>query len=101
MRTRWSLHNTPGRPSRSSAYCGRFAELKSLTLRRTLGRAKAALPLKLSSGQRLRTNLAVCFGGVSVHILAFEFVGLAILALCLIVLAIPADRRPSGRHVGD
>jgi len=36
-----------------------------------------------------------------VHILAFEFVGLAMVALCLIVLAMPADRRPSGRNVSD
>jgi len=33
--------------------------------------------------------------------MAFEFIGLAILALCLIVLAIPGERRPSGRHVKD
>jgi hypothetical protein len=28
---------------------------------------------------------------------AFEFIGLAMVALCLIVLAIPSGRRPSGR----
>lgn len=28
---------------------------------------------------------------------AFEFIGLAMVALCLIVLAIPSARRPSGR----
>jgi hypothetical protein len=28
---------------------------------------------------------------------AFEFMGLAMIALCLIVLAVPSQRRPSGR----
>jgi hypothetical protein len=28
---------------------------------------------------------------------AFEFIGMAMIALCLIVLAIPAGRRSSGR----
>jgi hypothetical protein len=35
-----------------------------------------------------------------VDVLVFEFMGLAMLALCVIVLAVPARRRPS-RHVGD
>ncbi|CCD94111.1 conserved exported hypothetical protein [Bradyrhizobium sp. ORS 375] len=29
--------------------------------------------------------------------LVFEFMGLAMIALCLIVLAVPSARRPSGR----
>ena len=33
--------------------------------------------------------------------LVFEFMGLAILALCVVVLAVPASRRPSGRPVSD
>jgi hypothetical protein len=28
---------------------------------------------------------------------AFEFIGMAMIALCLVVLAIPSGRRPSGR----
>ena len=28
---------------------------------------------------------------------AFEFIGLAMVALCLAVLAVPSGRRPSGR----
>jgi hypothetical protein len=28
---------------------------------------------------------------------AFEFIGLAMVALCLVVFAIPSGRRPSGR----
>jgi hypothetical protein len=28
---------------------------------------------------------------------AFEFLGMAMIALCLVVLAIPSGRRPSGR----
>jgi len=32
-----------------------------------------------------------------VDILVFEFMGLAILALCVIVLAVPSQRQPSRR----
>jgi len=32
--------------------------------------------------------------------LVFEFMGLAMLALCIVVLAVPS-RRPSGRRVRD
>jgi hypothetical protein len=35
-----------------------------------------------------------------VDALVFEFMGLAIVALCVVVLAIPAERRPA-RHVRD
>jgi hypothetical protein len=34
--------------------------------------------------------------------LVFEFMGLAILALCVVVLAVPSSRRRStGRRIGD
>jgi hypothetical protein len=36
-----------------------------------------------------------------VDALVFEFLGLAMLALCIIVLAMPAARRPSGRQLRD
>jgi hypothetical protein len=32
--------------------------------------------------------------------LVFEFVGLAMLALCVVVLVVPSPRRPT-RHIGD
>jgi hypothetical protein len=38
--------------------------------------------------------------GIAVDALVFEFMGLAMLALCLVVLAVPA-RRPRGRRVSD
>jgi hypothetical protein len=41
------------------------------------------------------------FGGFSVDALVFEFVGLAMLGLCVIVLMTPAARRPMGRHSSD
>jgi hypothetical protein len=41
------------------------------------------------------------FGEITVEALAFEFMGLAMLALCIIVLAVPISRRPSGRHASD
>jgi hypothetical protein len=39
-------------------------------------------------------------GRIAVDALVFEFMGLAILGLCIIVLAVPSQRRPS-RHIGD
>jgi hypothetical protein len=39
-------------------------------------------------------------GGIAVDALVFEFMGLAMLALCVVVLAIPS-RRPPARHVSD
>jgi hypothetical protein len=40
-------------------------------------------------------------GEITVDALVFEFMGLAILALCVVVLAVPASRRPSGRPASD
>jgi hypothetical protein len=40
-------------------------------------------------------------GRTVVDALVFEFTGLAMLALCVIVLAVPPARRPSGRHAND
>jgi len=39
-------------------------------------------------------------GDFAVDALVFEFMGLAMLALCIIVLAVPSQRRPP-RHLGD
>jgi hypothetical protein len=38
---------------------------------------------------------------MAVDALVFEFMGLAILALCVIVLAVPSSRRPPARHIND
>jgi hypothetical protein len=40
-------------------------------------------------------------GEITVDALAFEYIGLAIIALCVVVLAVPASRRPSGRPARD
>jgi hypothetical protein len=36
-----------------------------------------------------------------VDALVFEFMGLAMLALCVVVLAVPASRRPSAGQIRD
>jgi hypothetical protein len=36
-----------------------------------------------------------------VDALVFEFMGLAMLALCIIVLAVPSHRRSSARRISD
>jgi hypothetical protein len=40
-------------------------------------------------------------GEITVDALAFEYIGLAIIALCVIVLVVPVSRRPSGRPASD
>jgi hypothetical protein len=40
-------------------------------------------------------------GRIAVDALVFEFMGLAMLALCVIVVAVPSSRRPSDRHASD
>jgi hypothetical protein len=39
-------------------------------------------------------------GDIAVDALVFEFLGVAILALCIIVVAVPLQRRPT-RHFSD
>jgi hypothetical protein len=56
---------------------------------------------KLRSGQSLPNKSIGLFGGFSVDALIFEFMGLAIVALCVIVLVIPSTRRPAGRQLRD
>jgi hypothetical protein len=66
-----------------------------------LGAAGGARSRKLRSGQSLPNKSIGLFGGFSVDALAFEFMGLAMLALCVIVLVIPSTRRPVGRQSRD
>jgi hypothetical protein len=40
-------------------------------------------------------------GGFFVDALVFEFMGLAIVGLCVIVLMVPSTGRPSGRPARD
>jgi hypothetical protein len=41
------------------------------------------------------------FREIAVDALVFEFMGLAMIALCVIVLALPSSRRPPGRRIGN
>jgi hypothetical protein len=66
-----------------------------------LGAAGGARRHKLRSGQSLPDKSIGLFGRVSVDALVFEFMGLAMLALCVIVLLIPSTRRPAGRQLRD
>jgi hypothetical protein len=56
---------------------------------------------KLTSGQSLPDKSNGLFGEITVDALVFEFMGLAMLALCVVVLAVPTSRRPPGRHASD
>ena len=56
---------------------------------------------KLTSSQSLPYKSVGLFGEIAVDALVFEFMGLAMLALCVIVLAIPSSQRPSARRISD
>lgn len=58
---------------------------------------------KLTNAQRASDNCIVLFlGGAAVDTLVFEFIGLAMVGLCIIVLAVPAPaQRRSSRRLSD
>ena len=89
------IHQSP-----SSACCGRFAERESLTFRPTFGEVAGAPCQELRNGQLLPDKSIGLVGGFAVDALVFEFMGLAMLALCVVVLAVPS-RRPPARHIRD
>ena len=90
----------PNRPSRTSVCSRRFAERNSLTLHPGFGAAPDVPPQQLTDGQWL-ADKSTGVGGIAVDALVFEFMGLALLALCVIVLAVPSSRRSSARHIRD
>jgi hypothetical protein len=91
----------PIRPNRTSACCKPFAERESLTVAATIAGALAALPPEIKK-RSIPSHQFYRFSGriVVFDALVFEFMGLAVLALCVVVLAIPSQRRP-GRHARD
>jgi hypothetical protein len=91
----------PTRPNRTSGCCRRFAEPKSLTFRPIFGAADGGRRQKLTGSQSLPYKSIGLFGEVAVDALVFEFMGLAMLALCVIVLAIPSSQRPPARRISD
>jgi hypothetical protein len=59
---------------------------------------RAAARAPLTEGQGAPTNfIEYCRGDAAVDALVFEFMGLAMLALCVVVMAVPSGRRQSGR----
>jgi hypothetical protein len=91
----------PTRLNRISACFKPFAGRESLTVDRTIAGALAALLPEINK-RSIASHQVYRFGGgiVVFDALVFEFMGLAILALCVVVLASPSQRRP-GRHARD
>jgi hypothetical protein len=83
------------RPNRTSACCRHFAGRESLTLRATFTAGNRTHGCELTNGQWLPYKPIVLLGDFAVDALVFEFMGLAILALCVVVLAVPSGRRPA------
>ena len=91
----------PTRLSRTSACCRRFAGREALTVDATFAGALRALPPELKKRSIVPRQVYRFAGGIAVaDALVFEFMGLAMLALCIVVLAVPSGRRPA-RHVSD
>ena len=62
----------------------------------TIARAVPALTTSINNpSTRAPTILTISCGRIAVDAFAFEFMGLAMIALCLVVLALPSGRRPS------
>jgi hypothetical protein len=55
---------------------------------------------ELRNRQRLPHKSIGFVGGIAVDVLVLEFIGLAMVALCIIVLAVPS-KRPPVRHLID
>jgi hypothetical protein len=66
-----------------------------------LGDAHVASRHKLRSAQSLPGKSIGLFGDFDVDALVFEFMGLAIVGLCVIVLVVPSTRRQAGRQLRD
>ena len=91
----------PTRLSRTSACCRRFAGREALTVDTTFAGALRACPPNLRNDQSFPDKSIGLLGGIAVaDALVFEFMGLAMLALCIVVLAVPSGRRPA-RHMSD
>jgi hypothetical protein len=90
----------PTRPSRTSACFRRFAGRESLTFRSTFNAAVRARQWDLRNGQFLPYNSIGLSGGIAVDAFVFEFMGLAMIALCVIVVAVPSQRPPA-RRISD
>jgi hypothetical protein len=88
------------RPNRTSACFRRFAGREPLTLPPPFGDAVRTRSQELTNGQCLPYKSIGLSGEIAVDALVFEFMGLAMLALCLVVLAVPS-RRPPARHISD
>jgi hypothetical protein len=70
-------------------------------LRPIFGAADGARRQKLTSDQRVPYKATGLFREIAVDALVFEFIGLAMVALCVIGLAVPSSRRPTGRRIGN
>jgi hypothetical protein len=87
--------------NRTNGCFRRFAGLEPLTCHSTSDEATPAGSRELRNGQSLAYKSNGLQGELAVDALVFEFMGLAILALCVVVLAVPSSRRPSARHISD
>jgi hypothetical protein len=58
---------------------------------------EAAGRLELSNGQYAPTKLVLLLEDIAVDALAFEYMGLMMIALCFVVIALPSLPQPSRR----
>ena len=91
----------PTRRNRISGCCRRFAGREALTLPSNIWRGAGAQRRELRNGQFVPDKSNGLMGGIAVFdALVFEYMGLAMAALCVVVLAVPS-RRPPARQIRD
>src|SRR5438876_8786174 len=100
MKTSPSSRAMRRRPNPTSGCFGPFAGRERLTLHSTFARADSRrLPgIKKRSIASLQIYRFV--RGIAVDALVFEFMGLAMLAICVLVLVVPSRVR-SARHIRE
>jgi hypothetical protein len=89
------------RPSRTSGCFGRFAGRESLTLHPTFAGVICADCPGFKKWSIASPQIYRFVRGIAVDALVFEFMGLAMLALCVVVLAVPSRRPPAARHIRE
>jgi hypothetical protein len=91
----------PIHPNLTSRCCKPSAERDSLTFRPPFPAAGRGEWEEINKRSTAFLQIYRFVEEITVDGLVFEFMGLAMLGLCVIVLAVPSSQRPRGRQIRD
>jgi hypothetical protein len=94
MKTNRNSLLMPTRPSLKSGCARPSAAPEQINFASTIPEAASR---QLRFGQSASAKLVSLLGDIVVDALVFEFMGLAMLGLCVVVLAVPSGRQSSSR----